>query len=280
MDNYHQLASELDCSRLEHWQNRFGVPTEQRSALLTGLPRSGTTLLAALLHRHEQVFAIDEHQAFAQFCLPLMLGSYSPDSLTLQQIESVSVAKITETSKLCRSMMAASVDEKLTDQILINKNPSLLPILVPYLAIYPHSPVLTALRDPRDVLISCLFTYMPVNDFTVDMLSVSQAVERIQKDLGIWTELREKLPAELWLEVKYENLIANKEDELQRTFDFLGLPGDQIGDGDSTMQVNSPSYEQAQSPLFETSINRWKNYTEFLSDDLEPLQKVASSFGY
>ena len=73
--NYHRLSGLLTRGHLDRWQERANPLPKQRSALLTGLPRSGTTLLAKLLHGDTGKIAIDEHPAFARFCLPWFLGS-------------------------------------------------------------------------------------------------------------------------------------------------------------------------------------------------------------
>jgi hypothetical protein len=64
------------------------------------------------------------------------------------------------------------------------------------------------------------------------------------------------------LKVRYEQLVREPETEIRRLLDFLDLPWD-----DACMRfyetdrvVGTSSYDQVKRPLYESSIDRHKNY--------------------
>ena len=282
LENYQRLAESLTDEVLFKWRERSSISIPYRTTLLTGLPRSGTTLLAKLLDDHSEITSIDEHPAFARFGLPLLLATQNPETLSFRFLNDLPTTRINKVVRCCTEMMVASLENETTGQLLIDKNPSLLPILIPYFAAFSHSPLLLAVRDPRDTLISSLFTYMPINDFTVDMNQVDKAINRICKDYEIWLSIKKCLPKNSWLEVRYENLVSDYENERHAVMKFLDVtPDSRESAANSDFVVHSPSYEQVAAPLYTSSVNRWKNYEPFMSpQQLGPLHLMAERLAY
>lgn len=282
IENYQLLSRRLTQGHLDRWRDRIAPSPSHQTILLTGLPRSGTTLLAKLLHGAADTIAIDENQAFPRFCLPWLLGSVSPESLTLEHLDQVSAAKINQINQRCLAMMLNSLEQPAECRLVIDKNPSFLPILVPYLSVFARSRLLLAVRDPRDVLMSCLFTYMPANDFAIDMLSVENAVQRIKLDYSIWLNLKSALNEESWLETRYEKIAIGCDREIAMLRQFLGMSEDDFAAEDNQQEfcINSPSYEYVNQPVYQTSIGRWKNYEQFLGSDLKPLHELSEELSY
>ena len=284
--NYQHLAKTITSDHLFRWKNRCQSDRKQQTALLTGVPRSGTTLMAKLIHGHPLIVSVDEHPAFARFGLPLLLGRQHPETLTLEFLDQLTSAKVGKVNHCCTEMMKASLEDQMSGQLLVDKNPSLLPILIPYHAVFANAPVIVALRDPRDILISCLFTYMPVNDFAVDMTTVDDAIDRISQDLENWLHLKTVLPESSWLEIRYEDLVDDCEYQRSRILSFFDLPDKQASpaspaENASEFLVHSPSYEQVAAPVHGTYVNRWKNYEQFLTrQQLSLLQSLAEKLAY
>ena len=72
-------------------------------------------------------------------------------------------------------------------RLLIDKNPSLtfmIPILV---RVFPEIKLLVALRDPRDVVLSCfMLPLVPLNQTAVAYLSLESTVEEYTALMGVW----------------------------------------------------------------------------------------------
>ena len=68
--------------------------------------------------------------------------------------------------------------------------------------------------------------------------------------------------------VKYENLVNNLTDEVNKLFKFLELNVEkECYEFFKTKRVvNTASFSQVRKPIFKESINKWKNYERELQD--------------
>ncbi|HEU0037677.1 MAG TPA: sulfotransferase, partial [Verrucomicrobiae bacterium] len=143
--------------------------------------------------------------------------------------------------------------------------------------------LLIALRDPRDVVISCFTQYLPLNTNSVCFLTLERTAKRFAHDMKLWLILREKICSP-WLEVRYEDCVGNLEREARRALEFLGLPWDPCvltyRERLKTKAVASPTYEAVSKPLYTSAIGRWKNYRRYLEPCLDTLQPCIKAFGY
>jgi len=163
-------------------------------------------------------------------------------------------------------------------------NRLILSLLLPgMLRLFPETRLLIALRDPRDVVISCFMQYLPLNPNSVCFLTLERTARRYAHDMAVWRKLREMIPAP-WLEIRYENSVADLEREARRGLEFLGLSWDpsvlQYRERLKAKAVSSPTYEAVSKPLYTSAIGRWKNYEKFLEPCLEILRPFIETFGY
>src|SRR5258708_31712325 len=169
------------------------------------------------------------------------------------------------------------------DRIHLDKNPTLTLVLPGYLRLFPETKLLIALRDPRDVVISCFMQYLPLNTNSVCFLTLERAARRYAHDMGVWRMLRDQLCSP-WLEVRYESCITGLECEARRAIDFLKLPWDaevlRYRERLKTKAVSSPTYEAVSKPLYTSAIGRWRNYQKYLEPCLPILQPFIEAFGY
>jgi hypothetical protein len=165
----------------------------------------------------------------------------------------------------------------------LDKNPTLTPLIPGMLRLFPEARLLIALRDPRDVIISCFMQYLPLNTNSVCFLTLEGTARRYAHDMSLWLKLRGLICAP-WLEVHYEHCVAHLEQEARRALEFLGLPWDpQVLDYRNrlkTKAVASPTYEAVSKPLYTSAIGRWKNYEKYLQPCAAILDTCVEAFGY
>ena len=77
------------------------------------------------------------------------------------------------------------------------------------------------MRDPRDVIVSCYFQYLPPNPTSVSYLTWESTARRYAVDMGTWLRLRERLDASSWLEVRYEDVVVVTETGVENFTEFL-----------------------------------------------------------
>ena len=168
-------------------------------------------------------------------------------------------------------------------RVLLDKNPSPTMSLNVWLRVFPELKVIIALRDPRDVVISCFMQYLPLNPNSVCFLTLERTARRYASDMAVWRQLREMI-ASPWLEVRYEETVTDLEKEARRALEFLDLPWEpQVLKYRERVQkkaVGSPTYEAVSQPLYMRAIGRWKNYRKFLEPCLPILEDSIDAFGY
>ena len=82
-------------------------------------------------------------------------------------------------------------DIHLVAVILLDKNPTPTSSLHLWLRVFPESKALIALRDPRDVIVSCFFQNLALTPLNANFLSLERAVKHYADLMDVWLRLRE-----------------------------------------------------------------------------------------
>jgi hypothetical protein len=277
------LAESLTPGHFQRWREEGKTFRDEKMAVLTSFPRSGTTLLEQVLDSHPGLVSSDEREAFARDIFPAMWQTPATPLPTAEVLDTIPVQRLAALRERYRTYMEAALNEPIGDRVHLDKNPTLTLVLPGFLRLFPEARLLIALRDPRDIVISCFMQYLPLNANSVCFLTLERAAQRYANDLGIWRKFREMI-ASPWLEVRYEDAVTNLETETRRALEFLSLPWDQkvLNYREHLQQkaVASPTYEAVSQPLYTRAIGRWKHYQKFLEPVLPILQPSIDAFGY
>lgn len=260
---------------LRTWAKTF--PTKSRKqippiAFLGGHPRSGTTLLEQVLGSHPDIGAIDEPEVTGiavAACMKQSWGCMSP---------SLNLARQRYIEALQRALGGES-DKKL----LLEKNPSPTAVLPALLRVFPELRVIIALRDPRDVVLSCYFQNVPLNQVNSNFLSFDRLVKHYADLMDVWLAVRE-WEEFAWIETRYEEMVLNLEKEGRRVTEFLGL---QWNEGQARFHersrkklLYSPTYHDVSKPVYRRSVSRWRRYEKYMAPFLPYLEPYCKKFGY
>ena len=277
------LAESLTPAHFQRWAEAAKVFPRRRQAVLASFPRSGTTLLEQVLDSHPGLVSSDEREAFGRDIFPAIWRTPTTPLPTAAALDAVPQDRLAAQRERYFAYMAAALNDPIGDRVHLDKNPSLTPLLPGMLRLFPETMLLIALRDPRDVVISCFMQYLPLNTNSVCFLTLERTAKRFAHDMKLWLILRGKICSP-WLEVRYEDCVGNLEREARRALDFLGLPWDpcvlNYRERLKTKAVASPTYEAVSKPLYTSAIGRWKNYRQYLEPCLDILQPCVKAFGY
>ena len=283
MADLRNLADSVTSAHYTSWSEGASELSPQSVAVLTGFPRSGTTLLEQVLDSHPGLVSSDEREAFARDIFPAIWTTPETPRPTAPALDALPLKRMETLRVRYLDYMASALNTPIGGRVHLDKNPTLTVILPGFLRLFPEAKVLVALRDPRDVVISCFMQYLPLNSNSVYFLSLERASKRYANDLSLWKTLREKMVAP-WLEVRYEDTVANLEREARRALEFLGLPWDpavlEYREHLQDKGVASPTYEAVSQPIYTRAVDRWKNYEKFLQPCLPILRPFIDSFGY
>jgi hypothetical protein len=260
------------------------VPDNSRKlALLGGHPRSGTTLLEQILGAHPSVRAFDESDAFVVEIGDRLFPADPFPPLTAAALDALSPRREAELRGRYFKSLFREVEGELTADVLLDKNPTPTSSLPLWLRMFPGSKVIIALRDPRDVVISCFFQNLALTQMNVNFLGLDRAVQHYADLMDVWLRLRE-LDGFDWIETRYEDIVAGPETEGRRVTEFLGLTWHpaQANCHESARArfVFSPTYNEVAKPIHNRAVGRWKHYAAALEPFDAKFRGYLRAFGY
>jgi thioredoxin-like negative regulator of GroEL len=277
------LTDSLTSAHFQRWVEAARSFPQQKMAVLAGFPRTGTTLLEQVLDSHPGLVSSDEREAFGRDIFPAMWQTEKNPLPTADALESIPRERLLVQRERYMNYMAAALNEPMGGRVHLDKNPTLTLLLPGMLRLFPETKLLLALRDPRDVVTSCFMQYLPLNTNSVCFLTLERTARRYAHDMEIWLKLRERI-ATPWLEVRYEDCVADLEGEARRALEFLELPWDSsvlnYRERLKAKAVSSPTYEAVSKPLYTSAIGRWKNYEKYFGPCLSVLQPYVEAFAY
>ena len=253
-----------------------------RLSTLCGHPRSGTTLLEQVLDSHPDIISVEEKTTFYDESVAPFLGNAPVENL-LEVLESVSPGQLVRSRANYFRCTELLLDQPIGNRLLLDKNPSKTVIIPASLRIFPETKFLVALRDPRDVCLSCFMQPLPLAPVSSFYLTLEDTVTEYASLMGSWLAVKPLMPSPC-LEVRYEDLVDDLESVARRTLEFLGVPWDARVLGfdkhAQTKIVRSPTYAEVKKPIFKTAVGRWRNYQKYLEPHLEKLEPFIKAFGY
>ena len=94
---------------------------------------------------------------------------------------------------------------------------------------------------------------------------------------GLMAHWREVLPPGAFLDVTYEEVVADTEAQARRILDYCGLEWDArvLDFHRNERPVKTASSSQVRQPIYSSSVARWRNYEKFLGPLLQELGDLA-----
>lgn len=243
---------------------------------LVGFPRSGTTLLDQILSSHTQILCIEEREHFANALATII--SDRPRLADFAQLSAEEIA--TARGEYWRRVNAES---DTTGRLVIDKLPLNIVVLPLIRRIFPDAKILFALRDPRDVILSCYQQRFGMNAAMAQFLELESAASYYDKMMRLFEICREKLGFDLH-QVRYEDVVADLEGAARGLCAFLDIPFEpsMLGFRETALKrdINTPSARQVIEPLYTRSMGRWRRYEAQLAPALPMLAPWAARYGY
>jgi tetratricopeptide (TPR) repeat protein len=278
------LLAQLTPEMIRRWRLNAPAPaTSRKLALLGGHPRSGTTLLEQILAAHPFITAFDESDAFVVEIGDRLFPADPFPPLTAAALDTLSPARQAELRDRYFKSLFREVEGEAAADVLIDKNPTPTASLPLWLRIFPDSKVIVALRDPRDVVISCFFQNLALTPMNVNFLGLAGAIQHYADLMDVWLRLREMGGFD-WIETRYEDIVAGADAEGRRVTEFLGLtwhPAQaNCHETARARLVFSPTYNEVTKPVHNRAVGRWKHYVAALEPFHPRLSGYLRAFGY
>ena len=244
---------------------------------LIGFARSGTTLLENVLAAHPAIAALGEKEA---------LGAANEEYLStdrgLDRLAGATEERLAEfrrdywrrVEQLC-----GAVEGK----VFIDKRPMgalKLPLIV---KLFPSAKILFAVRDPRDVVLSCYRRQFLLNPAMYELLDLRGAARFYAKMMRLAQIFRTRfgLP---WLETRHESLVADFDGELARVLDFFGLKWNddmrEFANKARARDIWTPSATQVVKGLNAEGVEQWRHYRSQLAPVVPILRPWIDAYAY
>jgi tetratricopeptide (TPR) repeat protein len=263
---------------IQRWRQEAPASTvPYQIAFLGGHPRSGTTLLEQILDAHPDVLAFDEPVSFSQeITRPL-------EAAAANTLDALPAARRTEMRQRYVKSLLREIPGEPKARVLLDKNPSPTMSLNTWLRVFPELKVIIALRDPRDVVISCFFLNIMLNATNANFLSLERTAKHYADLMDVWLRMRD-LGGFDWIETRYEDVVANMAEEGRKVTEFLGLAWhpDQARFHETARRkvLFAPTYHDVTQPVYQRAVGRWERYAKALEPIQAKLAPYCRAFGY
>jgi tetratricopeptide (TPR) repeat protein len=277
--------------RLKHFftRERMGLmPRASRDGnspqpiFIVGYPRSGTTMVEQTLTAHPLVSAGDELVFINDLARigSRWLGSPNPYPLCLADLWMGDNQLVLDQFRgyyLKRSEHLGIWGQgatHFTDKMPLNETHLGLIHLV-----FPHAPIIHVRRHPLDILIS---NYA---NFLTHGFNQAFAIDTFSRHFALIDDLVENYKRELdlnYLEVRYEELVADQEPHVRRMLDFVGIEFDPrcLSFHENQRYARTASYAQVTEKLYDSSVYRYRKYRKHLDEAVEILKPSLERLGY
>jgi Flp pilus assembly protein TadD len=232
---------------------------------IVGMPRSGTTLIEQIVASHPQVHGAGELNDIGSLAVNLPGRLRADDAFPecLREMDSESI-QIIARDYLAHLHRLGGTASRVTDKMPFNFR---------YLGfislLFPKARVIHCRRDAMDTGFSCFQqNFTTAHSWSTDLGEIGLVHRSYETLMAHW---RAVLPIPM-LEVDYETVIANQEQESRRMIEFLGLPWDDVClfFHHSQRPVRTASDWQVRRPIYGTSVGRWRAYERYL----DPLREA------
>jgi hypothetical protein len=279
-----EMEQTITGSVLDRWRAETAqLRPLRRIALLCGHPRSGTTLLEQVLDAHSDVISAEETKMMHDDAYLPLIRDFPEGTSVLQALDSVPPSLLGHARENYFRCMELFLRRKIDGRLLVDKNPSLNLMIPMVVRVFPETKFLIALRDPRDVVVSCFMQALPLTPISSAYLTLEGTVNQYANVMGFWLEMLPRMGNQ-WRYVRYEELIDDLPSVARSVLDFLGVGfEDQVlkfYEHALTKRVNSPSHADVRKPIYRTAIGRWKNYQKHLEPYLPGLNRFLENLHY
>ena len=253
-------------------------PAAVSPVFLLGFPRSGTTLLDQILSSHSRIVVLEEKHTLQD-----ILNEYAVSAVRLAEFADCDGATLQHYRERYWARVAEFMPDRPPDKLFVDKLP-LNTLLLPLIRrLFPQARYLFAVRDPRDVVLSCFMQSFEPNEAMRHFFTLESTVRYYTAVMGVGLLALQAFPQCIH-RLRYEDLVEDIQAEAKRLLAFLGLhwepPVLEFHKTARQRHINTPSYHQVAQPIYQSARGRWQHYANHLQPVLPRLRTFVEYFGY
>lgn len=231
---------------------------------IVGLPRTGTTLVDRILSSHPEVSSAGELNIFAELIKQKTgtLSNFVMDAETFLKTDQLDLSDVGQ-SYLDSARKRAAPAKFIVDKMPLN---------VFYAGLIhraiPNARIIALRRGAMDSCLSnfrqLFSTQQSYYNYTYDLDDTAWFYRQFEGLVAHW---RQTLPADRFMEVRYEDIVFDQNNQTRRLLEFCDLDWDEacLNFHENKAPVSTASSVQVRQPLYSGSIGRWKKYGDTLN---------------
>jgi tetratricopeptide (TPR) repeat protein len=246
-------------------------------AFLLGFPRSGTTLLEQAFAGHTGVATLEEWPTLSEAGKELL-----DETAAIGRLATLSDADLAARRRRYWQVVRDGRVEA-RGKLFIDKQPGGAIHLPLIRRLFPDAKILFAVRDPRDVVLSCFRQNFQINALTYEFTRFEDAAACYDAFMSLADAARARLGL-AWRDIRHETLVGDFEGEMRKACAFLGLDwSDALAEfaaTAATRAVRTPSGPQVRAGLTDEGVGRWRDYAAALRPAAAALSPWVERFRY
>ncbi len=229
----------------------------QLPVFIVGMPRSGTTLIEQILASHSKIYGAGELNEIKR------LAHAAPNFSLVKAPypHCVPLLKPGAIRKMADDYLGyiSKLSDKPAIERVVDKHPLNFLNIGLILMMFPNARIIHTRRNPLDTCLSCFFqNFTRGQDYSFDLTSLAHFYNDYARLMEHWKGL---YPGRI-LEVDYESMIEQQEDQSRRLIAFCGLEWEEacLQFHNTRRTVKTASFLQVRQPIYKSSRGRWMKY--------------------
>ncbi len=243
-----------------NFKSQFSKNNDKKIIFILGMPRSGTSLVEQIISSHKNVFGAGE--------LPILSNIIKENFIETGQFSETKFNNIIKDSKKIENLRNKYYDFiknfKFKETFITDKAPLNFRWIGFIKLLFPEAKIIHCTRDKLD---NCLSMYKNLFEgglnFTYSQEDIKSYYNEYFNLISFWKSL---YPKSIY-EVKYENLVENKTQEIKKILKYCELNWDEncLSFHKNKTPIKTMSTAQARKPIYKSSIKSFEKFKNFLT---------------
>ncbi len=233
-------------------------PSNKKIIFIVGMPRSGTTLIEQIISSHKLVYGAGELNHAHNFIENNFLeNGFIFSKKAINEFEEKEFVNFQE-----YFLKKINSDK----DIIIDKAPLNFKWIGFLLIAFPNCKIIHSIRNPMDICWSMYKNFFPSKrlNFSYNLNDLGNYYLLYKNMMSFWNSMfKDRI-----YNIEYENLIKNNEKEIKNLINYCNLAWDEncMTFYKNKKSVYTASLAQVRSPIYKSSIEKWKNYSGDLKE--------------
>jgi len=241
--------------------------TSHTPIFIIGMPRSGTTLTEQIIASHPQVHGAGELFEMQRITQRTVYG-LKGFPRNLRGLDQRTLSKWADDYVTMLRSYAPEAT-RITD-----KMPSNFRFVGLIHLILPNAKIIHINRNPVDTCLSCFTTLFQIQEQAFDLSELGRYYVDYARLMQHW---RAVLPTDAFLNVQYEDIVADQEAQTRKIIGFCDLEWDNacLNFHKHERMVGTASMTQVRQPIYKSSVERWRAYEKHLDPLFDALGELS-----